>query len=140
MFYLISTLSFGIPVLYWYWYSSWKSKVDRLLTGQTAQQKGTTDRWYSNKTSLTLTKLQQTESWCKCRQTSEKRKVYKILNLVYLLVHTLALCSRNNLVKNIESISSVRVTSYKKICWCERCCNILKWGTLKTEATRGQLN
>ena len=27
-------------------------KVDRLLTGQTAQQKGTTARWYSNKTSL----------------------------------------------------------------------------------------
>ena len=27
-------------------------KVDRLLTGPTAQQKGTTARWYSNKTSL----------------------------------------------------------------------------------------
>ena len=27
-------------------------KVDRLLTGQTAQQKGTTARWYLNKTSL----------------------------------------------------------------------------------------
>ena len=26
--------------------------VDRLLTGLTAQQKGTTARWYSNKTSL----------------------------------------------------------------------------------------
>ena len=25
-------------------------KVDRLQTGLTAQQKGTTDRWYSNKT------------------------------------------------------------------------------------------
>ena len=27
-------------------------KGDRLLTGLTAQPKGTTDRWYSNKTSL----------------------------------------------------------------------------------------
>ena len=27
-------------------------KVERLLTGLTAQQKGTTVRWYSNKTSL----------------------------------------------------------------------------------------
>ena len=27
-------------------------KVDKLLTGLTAQQKGTTARWYSNKTSL----------------------------------------------------------------------------------------
>ena len=27
-------------------------KVDRLLTGLTDQQKGTTARWYSNKTSL----------------------------------------------------------------------------------------
>ena len=36
-------------------------KVERLLTGLTAQQKGTTARWYSNKTSLsyksTLLKL-----------------------------------------------------------------------------------
>ena len=28
------------------------NKLDRLLTGLTAQQKGTTARWYSNKTSL----------------------------------------------------------------------------------------
>ena len=34
-----NTASIGIP-------------VDRLLTGQTAQQKGITARWYSNKTSL----------------------------------------------------------------------------------------
>ena len=29
-------------------------KVDRLLTGLTDQQKGTTAQWYSNKTSLAL--------------------------------------------------------------------------------------
>ena len=29
-------------------------KVDRLLTGLTAQPKGTTARWYSNKTSLVV--------------------------------------------------------------------------------------
>ena len=51
MFYLNSTLNFGIPqvlvvqqeVCY---------KVDRLLNRLTAQQKGTTARWYSYKTSL----------------------------------------------------------------------------------------
>ena len=32
--------------------------VDRLLTGLTAQQKGTTARWYSNKTSLHIVAFQ----------------------------------------------------------------------------------
>ena len=40
-----NTASIGIPVR-----SLLKS--DRLLTGLTAQQKGTTARWYQNKTSL----------------------------------------------------------------------------------------
>ena len=47
MFYLnhlkLWTLVFQLKVCY---------KVDRLLTGLTAQQKGTTAQWYSNKTSL----------------------------------------------------------------------------------------
>ena len=50
MFYLNSTLNFGIPpvlVLHLEVYY----KVDR-LTGPTAQLKETTARWYSNKTSL----------------------------------------------------------------------------------------
>ena len=42
----MNTASIGIPEVYY--------KVDRLLTGLTAQQKGTTARWYSNKTSLGL--------------------------------------------------------------------------------------
>ena len=52
MFYLNFILSFGTPpvlvfqlVVYY--------KVDSLLTGLTAQQKGTTARWYSSKTTLT---------------------------------------------------------------------------------------
>ena len=45
MFYLNSTLNFGIFQVEVYY------KVDRLLTGLTAQQKGTTARWNSNKTS-----------------------------------------------------------------------------------------
>ena len=54
MFYLNSALNFGIPtilvfLLYYY-------KVDRLVTGLTDQQKGTTARWYSNKTSLVFVK------------------------------------------------------------------------------------
>ena len=51
MFYLNSTLNLGIqPVLVFQLEVYYK--VDRLLTGPTAQQKGTAARWYSNKTSL----------------------------------------------------------------------------------------
>ena len=51
MFYLNSTLKFGIPPVLVFQLEVYY-KVDRLLTGLTAQQKGTTARWYSNKTSL----------------------------------------------------------------------------------------
>ena len=53
MFYLNSTLKFGmptsigIPVKVYY-------KVDSFLTALTAQQKGTTAQWYSNKKSLLI--------------------------------------------------------------------------------------
>ena len=51
MFYLYSTLNFGIlPVMVFQ--LEVYHKLDRLLTGITAQQKGTTARWYSNKISL----------------------------------------------------------------------------------------
>ena len=51
MFYLNSTLNFGIlPVLVFQLEVYYK--VDRLVTGLTAQQKGTIAQWYSNKTSL----------------------------------------------------------------------------------------
>ena len=51
MFYLNSTLSFVIPPVLVFQLEV-SCKVDRLLIGLTAQQKGTTARWYSNKTSL----------------------------------------------------------------------------------------
>ena len=51
MFYLNSTLNFGIPPILVFQLEVCY-KVDRLLTGITAQQKGTTAQWYSNKTSL----------------------------------------------------------------------------------------
>ena len=51
LFYLNSTLNFGIPKVLVFQLEVYY-KVDRLLTGLTAQQKGTTARWYSNKTSL----------------------------------------------------------------------------------------
>ena len=51
MFYLNSTIDFGIPPVLVFQLEVYY-KVDRLLTGLTAQQKGTTARWYSNKTSL----------------------------------------------------------------------------------------
>ena len=51
MFYLNSTLNIGIsPELVFQLEVYYK--VDRLLNGQTAQPKGTTAHWYSNKTSL----------------------------------------------------------------------------------------
>ena len=46
-----STLNFGIPPVLIFQLEVYY-KVDRLLTGLTAQQKGTTAQWYSNKTSL----------------------------------------------------------------------------------------
>ena len=52
-FYLNSTLNFGIPTVLEFQLEVYY-KVDSLLTGLTAQQKGTTARWYSNKTSLVL--------------------------------------------------------------------------------------
>ena len=45
MFYLNSTLNFGIPPVLVFQLEVYY-KVDKLLTGLTAQQKGTTDRWY----------------------------------------------------------------------------------------------
>ena len=51
MFYLNSTLNFEIPPVLVFQLEVYY-KVDRLLTGLTAQQKGTTARWYSNKASL----------------------------------------------------------------------------------------
>ena len=51
MFYLNSNLNFEIPPVLVFQLEVYY-KVDRLLTGLTAQQKGTTARWYSNKTSL----------------------------------------------------------------------------------------
>ena len=53
LFYLNSTVNFGIPTVLVFQLEVYY-KVDRLLTGLTAQQKGTTARWYSNKTSLVL--------------------------------------------------------------------------------------
>ena len=51
MFYLNSTLNFGIPIVFVFQLEVYY-KVDRLLTGLIAQQKETTARWYSNKTAL----------------------------------------------------------------------------------------
>ena len=51
MFYLNSTLNFGIlPVLVFQLEVYYK--VDRLINGLIAQQKGATAQWYSNKTTL----------------------------------------------------------------------------------------
>ena len=54
MFYLNSTLNFGIPPILIFQLEVYYYKVDRILTGLTAKPKGTTARWYSNKTSLVV--------------------------------------------------------------------------------------
>jgi len=51
MFYLNSTLNFGIPPVLVFQLEVYYV-VDRLLAGLTALQKGTTAGWYSNETSL----------------------------------------------------------------------------------------
>ena len=51
MFYSNSTLNLGIPPILVFQLEVYY-KVDGLLSGLSAQQKGTTARWYSNKTSL----------------------------------------------------------------------------------------
>ena len=51
MFYLNSTLNFGIPPVLVFQLEVYY-KLDRVLTGLTAQQIGTTTRWYSNKIPL----------------------------------------------------------------------------------------
>ena len=61
MFYLNSTLNFWIPPVLVFQLEVYY-KVDRLLTGLPAQQKGTTAWCYSNKTSLYLLKLVHTSS------------------------------------------------------------------------------
>ena len=57
MFYLNSTINFGIPLVLVFQLEVYY-KVDRLLTGPTAQPKGTAARWYSNKTSLVEVKVE----------------------------------------------------------------------------------
>ena len=57
MFYLNSTVNFEIPPVLVFQLEVY-CKVDRLLIGLTAQQKGTTARWYSNKTSLDLDNIE----------------------------------------------------------------------------------
>ena len=58
MFYLNSTLNFGIPPVLVFQLEVYYV-VDRLLAVLTALQKGTTARWYSNEASLfsTVTSL-----------------------------------------------------------------------------------
>ena len=53
MFYLNSTLNFVILSVLVFQLEVYY-RVDRLLTGLTAQQKGTTAQWYINKTSLVV--------------------------------------------------------------------------------------
>ena len=53
MLYLNSTSNYGIPPVLVIQLEVYY-KVDRLLTGLTAQQKGTIARWNSNKTSLNV--------------------------------------------------------------------------------------
>ena len=82
MFYLNSTLNFGIPALFVFQLEV-DFKADRLLTGLTTQQKGTTARLYSNKTSL----------W-------SFFKVYSP-TMLKMLIYELSVCHLNDSFNNI---------------------------------------
>ena len=71
MFYLNSTLNFGIPSVLVFQLEVYY-KVDSLLTGITAQQKGTTARWYSNKTSLDTLASNNGYGWNKALSYSNR--------------------------------------------------------------------
>ena len=73
MFYLNSTLNFGILPLLVFQLEVYNI-VDRLLTGLTAQEKGTTARWYSNKTPLILNRLLSAFLWFPRKKTRFKNK------------------------------------------------------------------
>ena len=62
--YLNSTLNFGIPPILVFQLEVY-SKVDRLLSGLTAQLKGTTAWWYSNKASLRRFAMASILPWLK---------------------------------------------------------------------------
>ena len=78
MFYLNSTLNFGIPPVLVFQLEV-HYKLDRLLTGLTAQLKETPARWYSNKTSLR-------KGLCEKKSTTYCLKCLKILLKCYLLM------------------------------------------------------
>ena len=67
MLYLNSTLNFGIPPVLVFQLEVYY-KVDRLLTGLTALQKGTTARWYSNLYIYLLSPANYSNSVC-CNST-----------------------------------------------------------------------
>ena len=79
MFYLNSTLNFEIPPVLVFKLEAYY-KVDRFLTGLTAQQKGTTARWYSNKTFL-YTLVDRAES----ENIFKKRPGFGLHLLVYIV-------------------------------------------------------
>ena len=82
MFYLNSTLIFGIPPVLIFQLEVYYM-VDRLLTGLIAQQKGTTARWYSNKTSLSVVYL----------KVATKPPTLLINSFINWPFHSLWLCS-----------------------------------------------
>ena len=77
MFYLNSTLNFGITSVLLFQLEFYY-KVDRLLTGLTAQAKGRTARWYSNKTSLGPNCF-KTIDQSLVREAFKKKRIYKAI-------------------------------------------------------------
>ena len=81
VFYLNSTLNFGIPPVLEFQLKVFY-KADGLLTDLIAQEKGTIARWYSNKTSLQekrlLTSLQES--------TSKKYNPFRYLSAFFFLL------------------------------------------------------
>ena len=96
MFYLNSTLNFGIPLVLVFQLEVCY-RVDRLLTGITALQKGTTARWYSNKTSLSGLSVKFDPAFFrKCLTIFYNREVFALLitGMLRLKPHTMNLIDR----------------------------------------------
>ena len=83
MFYLNSTLNFGIPPVLVFQLEVYY-KVGRLLTDLTAQQKGITARWYSNKTSLLLKVLCMFLSAHFVGWRSKVNKIFKLCHKIIM--------------------------------------------------------
>ena len=134
MFYLNSNLNFGIPPVLVFQLEVYY-KLDRLLTGLTAQQKGATARWYSNKTSL----VNQNKCFFRVLyyyKTDVNRKLINLFTIMWHRVHAYRV-SRGiykfwqtwifiiKMVKSIVKLSGQTLSPFYPYFWNKTCIIII---------------